>query len=261
MTALTWLLQENLRDRRFLDEAKRVLDQLGLAWCAVSVVPFSTEVPALPSEVEAGAIVCYGPSFVPRVFGATWRPGIFFHPDTFRWSAMRAHWQDLMFSEDGEPSTLGDVLDELEMSGQSVFVRPDADNKRFDGAVYDADGLHAATETMDRNGAVISATPRVIDAEWRCFVVGGEVVSGSEYRRGGRQSLQTGVPPHVVEVAEEAAARWVPASVICIDVAAGAGRLGIVEANCFNASHFYAADTALVFSRVTAHCRAAGGVL
>jgi hypothetical protein len=44
MTALTWVLQENLRDRRFLDELKRALDELDLAWCAAPLVPTCIDV-------------------------------------------------------------------------------------------------------------------------------------------------------------------------------------------------------------------------
>jgi hypothetical protein len=33
--------------------------------------------------MEAGAIVCYGPSLVPRVFDRGWRPGIFFDREAF----------------------------------------------------------------------------------------------------------------------------------------------------------------------------------
>ena len=89
---------------------------------------------------------------------------------------MRARWQALMLSDDGVVSTLGEVIDALDERGRSAFVRPDADDKQFDGAVYDADELRAASRPCDRGLAVIRATPRVIDAEWRCFVVGGEVV-------------------------------------------------------------------------------------
>jgi ATP-grasp domain, R2K clade family 3 len=256
MASLTWLLQANLRDRRFFDDLVHALEQLGEVWRAVTLIPFSPELPELPPDIEAGPIICYGPSFVPRVVDRNWKPGIFFDRDDFRWSAMNARWQELMFSDDGCLMALGDVIDELEGRSQPAFVRPDADDKLFDGAVYDAGGLRAASKACDRQTSVIRATPRAIDAEWRCFVVDGEVVGGSEYRRAGRPSLYPGVPPRVGELAEQAAARWLPAAVTCIDVASSGDRFGIVEANCFNASRFYAAGARCVLERVAAHCRA-----
>lgn len=252
---LTWLLQANLRDRRTLDDLGRTLDDLGEAWCAEPLIPFSPALPALSPEIEAGAIVCYGASFVPRVVGCGWRPGIFFDPAVFRWSAMQQHWRELMFSRDGAVTSLADALDRLDAGGEA-FIRPDADDKRFDGARYDAAGLRAATAGCAPATEVICAAPRTVDAEWRCFVVDGEVVAGSEYRRAGRPSLHPDVPPRVAELVEEAARRWSPAGVACIDVASSGDHFGVLEANCFNAARFYAADLAAILRSVSAHCRA-----
>jgi len=256
MARLTWLLQENMRDRLLFADLVSALDQLGEPWHAVPLVPFSPALPALPPELEAGPLICYGAGFVPRVADSTWTPGIFFDRDTFRWSVMRAHWQELMFSDDGRGMTLGEALAQLDDGAAPCFIRPDADDKLFDGAVYDADRLRAATAMCDRQTSIICATPRAIDAEWRCFVVDGVVTGGSEYRRAGTPSLHAGVPPRVGELAEQAAARWLPAAVVCIDVASSGDRFGVVEANCFNAARFYATDPLPVLERVAAHVRA-----
>lgn len=253
---LTWLLQANLRDRRTLDELCRTLDDLGEAWRAEPLIPFSAELPALAPELETGAVVCYGPSFVPRVVGRGWRPGIFFDPAQYRWSVMQQHWRALMFSRDGALTSLSDALDALDATGEEAFIRPDADDKLFDGARYDAAGLRAATKGCAPTTEVIRAAPRAVDAEWRCFVVDGEIVAGSEYRRAGRPSLYGGVPPRVAELVAEAARGWLPAPVVCIDVASSGDHVGILEANCFNAARFYAADLAEILRCVSAHCRA-----
>lgn len=250
---LTWLLQDNQRDRTSFHALSRALDDLGEVWLPVSLVPFSPDLPAIPPEVAAGRIICMGAGFVPRVVGCGWSPGIFFDPSRFRWSAMREAWHELMLSDDAQVVSLGEARDALERSGRSAFVRPDADDKRFDGGVYDVDALRDATPGCDASMSVVMAAPRPIDAEWRCFVVDGEIVDGSEYRRAGQPSMHAGVPARVAALAEQAAARWVPAPVVCIDVASSGDRLGVVEANCFNASRFYAADPGVVLARVAAH--------
>jgi hypothetical protein len=247
---MTWVLQAELRDRAFLADLVATLAVLGETALVIPVVPRSTELPPLPAEVEAGPIVCYGPRFVPRVLDhAAWRPGIFFDRNAFRWSVMRAQWGTDMFAEDGYATTLADAL--ALVADAPRFVRPDADDKLFDGGVHDLDSLRAAIGDADRGAPVIVGSQRPVDAEWRCFVVGGEVIDGSEYRRAGRPSLHRGIPPRVIELVETAASRWTPASVVCIDVASSGDRFGIVEANCFNASRFYAADTATVVAAVT----------
>lgn len=253
---LTWIIQANMRDQRLRQTIEAGLDAIGEDHHAVKLVPFSREIPALPFSTDGRRLVCMGPSFVPRVAIETaWRPGIYFDPATFRWSVMAARWRDLMFTADGAVATARAVLDELETSGP-LFVRPDEDSKSFDGGRYaDASELRAALGATDPSVAVVRGRAMTVDAEWRCFVVGGEVVDASEYRRGGRPSLHRGAPPRVLELVDAAIARWAPAPVTCIDVASSGGHFGIVEANCFNAARFYAADAPTVLAAVASHAR------
>ena len=250
MARLTWVLQATMSERPKIETA---LDSLGEDHGVVTVVPFSREIPVLPFADER-RIICMGASFVPRVaIETTWRPGIFFDPATFRWSVMAKHWEGLMFTPDGFATTAGAVLEALETSGP-LFVRPDEDSKAFDGGRYaDAGELRAALGKTDLALAVVRGRATTVDAEWRCFVVGRAIVDASEYRRAGRPSLHRGAPPRVLDLVEAALALWSPAPVTCIDVASSGDHFGIVEANCFNAARFYAADTKTVLAAVAAH--------
>lgn len=159
---LTWILQQNLRDQRFLKVLKDTLDELGLHWVSETLIPFSPILPELEPQILKGRIVCYGPSFVPRVCDApAWQPGI--------------------------------------------------------------------------------------------FVVEGEVIAGSEYRRAGFASAYPGVPARVQDLVEQAARLWTPAPVVCIDIASKGNHFGIVEANCVNASRFYAANTKRVVEAISSY--------
>jgi hypothetical protein len=235
---------------------ERALDDLGEHHDAIALIPLSPELPALPFAADQHAIVCMGPGFVPRVKAATsWQPGIYFDPGTFRWSVMAAHWRELMFTPDGVASTARDVLDALDTSGP-MFVRPDEDSKAFDGGTYaDAAELRAALGATDLTTPVIIGRARPVDAEWRCFVVGGTIVDASEYRRAGRPSLHRGAPPRVLDLVDAALVRWSPSAVTCIDVASSGDGFGIVEANCFNAARLYAADPMTVLAAAASHAR------
>lgn len=242
-----------MRDRAFRAQLTAALDHLGEDWHEVELIPFSEELPALPSQARDRLLVCYGPSFVPRVARHTsWAPGVFFDAHRFRWSVMSEHWQGLMFS-DGVVTTALEVLEALASGAAPWFVRPDEDSKLFDGGVYaDASTFRHHLRSVDLSLPVVKAPPLAVDAEWRCFVVDRQVVDASEYRRAGRPSLHRGAPPRVIELAEQAAARWSPAPVTCIDIASSGDRFGIVEANCFNASRFYAAHAGTVLAAVAA---------
>src|SRR6266496_1731492 len=95
-----------MRDQRLLAQVEAALDRLGEDVLRVELVPFSREVPVLPFAADERRVICFCPSFVPRVATeTTWRPGIYFAPETFRWSVMAAHWRGLMFMPDGVVTT------------------------------------------------------------------------------------------------------------------------------------------------------------
>ena len=156
-----------------------------------------------------------------------------------------------MLSADGRAVTVAEAALMLRQRGPS-FLRPDSDSKQFDGGVYEPERferLRRALAIADSMPAVI-ASPVRLDAEWRFFVVDGEVAGCSEYRRRGRISTEGSVPRGAMEFAAETAKEWGPADVYCLDLGASEGRIGIVEANCFNASQFYGAPVDRVLRAV-----------
>jgi len=144
-----------------------------------------------------------------------------------------------------------------------LFIRPSADSKVFEGGVYDLEGLAAATEETKVTDAtpVVVASPIQVEVEWRFIIVDREIVAGSEYRRWGRVSTQGSIPQAAIEFAVEAALRWSPADIYCLDLASTSNRLGIVEANCFNASRFYGAPVERIIRAVNAHVLSKKGQL
>ena len=61
------------------------------------------------------------------------------------------------------------------------------------------------------------------------------------------------MPYAAIDLAADLAAHWSPAEVYCLDLAAAGDRIGIVEANCFNAARFYGADGDAILRAVNAH--------
>lgn len=255
MKIAQWLLQSNRANLSTMREIASILRDQGNTVHMVALKGRSTELPDLSMLDPAVPVVCYGPSFVPRAWGhPSLNPGVFFDPTTFRWSSFQSGWGEMMLSA-------GRVVPAVavpDMVGSGLaFVRPDEDSKAFDGGLFDA---RAIAEVIDlalsrgliqANGLVVVAEPVRIDAEWRTFVVGGEVVAASSYRRDGAGDINLHVPHAVVDLAFEAAERWTPADVFCLDIACTSDRYRIVEANCFNASRFYGANVAAVLSAVS----------
>ncbi|HEV8042177.1 MAG TPA: ATP-grasp domain-containing protein [Bryobacteraceae bacterium] len=253
-TSVHWVIQENQNDLLELRAILQALEGDGHQPHLVTLMKGS-EVPTIPDLPNDVPVVCQGPAFVPRALNyPLLRPGLFFDPALFRWSAYRAAWKEAMLSPDGRIVELSSAR-VLLSDRISAFIRPDSDSKTFDGGIYDAVGLTAATEGTPVNEMtpVVVAAPVKIEAEWRFFIVNREVVGCSEYRRWGRFSTQGSVPYTVTDLAVESASCWQPADIYCLDLAATENRIGIVEANCFNASRFYAAGIDRVLRAVNAH--------
>ena len=209
-------------------------------------------IPDIPELPDQAPIVCHGPGFLTRAVGhPRFSKGLFFDDQAFRWSTFREHWGEAMLAPEGRLSSLAEAQAELQKV-EKAFVRPDEDSKVFDGGVFDAPGLLAKTRNLPSVTPVIVAAPRVIDAEWRFFIVDKEVVGCSEYRRWGEPSMDGYVPHRAIDLAADLIQHWGPAPVYCLDLAMEGDRIGVVEANCFNAARFYGADAGAVLNAVSA---------
>lgn len=251
MPAVHWIIQENNRLPGTVTALAEAIHTDGQIAHLVTLTP-GAGIPTIAGLPEGAAIVCHGPGFVTRALDdPRYRSGLYFDPDTFRWSTFRAGWQSFMLAQDGQTSTIPEILSRLE-GGKKLFVRPDADSKAFDGAVYDAELLCSVTKNWlgKTSQPVVASEPLKIDAEWRLFIVGGEIIACSQYREGNRATIDGPVPYAAIEFGIKAAAMWSPASIYCLDLAVSSGRIGIVEANCFNASRFYGADVGAIVRSV-----------
>lgn len=251
-----WLLQSNHPNLFAIAEIEAILREMNCDVHMVSLRARSPDLPDLDMLDVTRPVVCYGPSFVPRAFGhPDLSPGIFFDPETFRWSAFQNGWGDMMISSDAVVVSAGEAAQLI--GPRQMFVRPDEDSKAFDGGLFDGAGLAETLEAGLGKGHIVLDTPVVIaratqiDAEWRSFIVGGEVVGASSYRSNGAGKIDLFVPHRVIDLAFEAAATWSPADVFCLDIAQSGERYGIVEANCFNASRFYGADARSILESVS----------
>ena len=254
--SVQWLLQSNHPSLSSIGEIAAILRDQGCDVHAVALRGHSAEIPNTGALDPDRAVVCYGPSFVPRALKyPELSPGIFFDAATFRWSAFHDGWSDLMISADAVVAGAGEAISRL--GSRTMFVRPDEDSKAFDGGLFDADSLKVViTQAIEKGRIkfdthVVMAEAVPIDAEWRIFVVNGQVVAASSYRKDGVGNFDLSVPYPVVDLAFEAAGRWTPSEVFCLDIARSGDRYGIVEANCFNAARFYGADASAILGSVS----------
>jgi hypothetical protein len=143
------------------------------------------------------------------------------------------------------------------------FVRPLCDSKVFAGFASSSkelvEWITRLEETecdVDGNTLIAMSSPKVIDMEWRYFIVGGKIITGSSYKHDGR-SYQVG--EHDAAVLQEAQALadcWLPHECCCMDVALWDGKPYVVEFNGLNASGFYDHDMTEIVREVSAYVKA-----
>jgi hypothetical protein len=177
-----------------------------------------------------------------------WTPGLFdvfaqdFEKQRERWGAHMLNFGSVVCS-----------VKEAVFTGESMFVRPVNDSKFFSGRVFTADEFAAWQRAICEPGSpkAISLTPETriqlarpisIHAEYRFWVVKGEVVTQSVYRRGGQAVLGVDVDDEAHSFVEERIREWSPHETFVIDVCETPGGVKIVEVNTLNCSALYAAD-------------------
>lgn len=253
----SWIVQTNVEPESPSPALlRRACSALQLPFHAVAVVAGSSTLPELP-RVE-GPVVFHGRTtlILRALEHPTWRRGIFFDPQRFQHRAYVTGFGRDVLNADAEVMSWEELLRMHRAPEDEIFLKPNDDLKSFSGCVLRFSecsdlfrNLRRQARPVESTSEVVVGRPCEIDAEWRLFIVDGAVVTGSMYR----PSADPDVPRDVVAFAEEAAARWAPASVFVMDVARVDRAWKIIECNCFNGSRFYAADVEELVLAVSEH--------
>lgn len=242
-----WILQANLFKESEWERLVATLEQFELPHSVHKVIPFVgvLEPAATP---RADKVVCFG-SYSMRHSAREhgWDPGVYdlFDQD-FR--VQLAAWGDRMLNADSRVMAFEDVrLD------RPTFLRPVDDSKYFAGRVFDPDDFEAWRRRvcelgLDDGTSLGPATqiqlcaPKSIHAEYRFWVVGGEIATKSLYKLGRRVVYGSDVDDRLDAFVMQAVRDWQPHRAFVIDVCDTPEGPRIVEINTINSAGFYAGD-------------------
>lgn len=141
---------------------------------------------------------------------------------------------------------------------KEIFTRPSEDLKQYSGIVMKAgeiipwfqsmiEAVGGGTYYMPPETEVVICEPKNISAEWRWFIVGGKIVSGSMYRAHGQLRKLQETDPAVIAEAQALADIWLPHQCVVMDTALVGDEVKVIEFNTINSSGFYAHDVSKIF--------------
>jgi hypothetical protein len=138
------------------------------------------------------------------------------------------------------------------------FIKP-VRVKAFTGMVIepekaDHDNWLIEQSEMDGGELLVMSPVHKIEREWRFFVLEGEVITGSVYRKDGYRAQRWPVSPDAWAAARRAVKEWMPSQNIVIDLArTWDGEYKVIEFNSISSSGFYNSDVKLLVERMEAY--------
>lgn len=245
MKNIVWLVQTNGIDYRHVSKIWDAAKKYSKVEEAV-VVPFKT---TLDNEFDAKEkyVIPYGSVRLSKIGLIHGWQGIYQSDYSFNSEIWFENRPDMLNSDSISLSIK--ELQDLPVNGK-IFIRPSLDHKAFTGFVATKKGILDLAEraeiednvNFDMNTRVSVSSVKSIEAEYRYFVIGGKVVSGSLYAQMGVPMTQPVTEKCRLKMAQAAANEWLPHETCVMDLADTNEGCKVIEFNAFNSSGFYYHD-------------------
>ena len=181
------------------------------------------------------------------------REGLFYHKDAFD-QAVYAQY-DLPLLNDKARYIPYEKCAFYSFS-EDKFIKPSTDQKAFNAGILSKgkqirEFVYAQTHQSGfKDELIVIADCKKIYAEYRFFVVDGQVVTGSQYRNEHKLHISDQVSSSVYKVAQSYAKLYQPHNIFTLDIADTPQGYKIVEYNCWACSGLYACDKEKLFRTV-----------
>lgn len=251
MQNLRWIIQNNLIAENDLKEVQNACKDMGIEFQEILVVPFSSEIPEFKQDDKLN--IYYGSTtLMYNIYHQLNKPtGLFFDEETFSMENYINVWKEHMLNCEAKVTTFREFAKENHSDDSLWFIRPDADDKSFNGDVRAFSDIKKFIDNstkfdnviLTEDTKIIVGPPYNIKKEWRNYVVDGKVVSSSLYRKDFRlNKSNTDIPADMIEFVEARCKEYMPHKIFAMDIALCGGEYYIIECGCLNSVGFYASD-------------------
>lgn len=235
-----WLIQENLISNQ--GAYIKALSDLGVAY---TLVTYNNEsLSEYPKDVP---VWFFGSTGMVKFLSVNKKNvKVIYNPDNFSFKSLLKNYQDQCLNFNCQIIPIKEIP---YLNSGHYFIRPNSGLKLFAGGVYSKEALlefhqdvSAGKYSFTLDELVVIGKRRLLEEEYRLFVVGGVVVTGCQYMHRGQLTLNEVVPGGVIEFAQGLISQWTPESCFVLDICRVFGGYKVLEINCIHSSGPYVAD-------------------
>ena len=251
MKQIRWVIQKNLIAENDLKQIQDTCKKMGVEFEEVVVVPFSPEIPQFTIDDKEN-IYFGATTFINNVYKTYNKPvGVFFDENAFSMENYLEKWGEHMLNYGAKITTFKELLQDPHDNEDLLFIRPDADDKSFNGEIWkfgDIKDWHTRFTKCDavnltENTKILAGEAYNISKEWRNYIIDGKVITSSLYREDFRlKKSNQDIPADMIQFVEDRCKEYQPHEIFVMDVALCGGDYYIIECGCWNSVGFYASD-------------------
>ena len=240
-----WLL-EDTKDLEF-NELKNILDRLNIKYDIIECIPFSD---VLLNINENSKYIPYGTvNLIQKILNKYNNKNIHIwsNNDLFDYNILINNYKELFLNYDATITTFDKLLNS-NYSGY-YFLKPNKTIKSFSGALFDLDHITSIYENLsannylfDKNLEIIISSEKIIDIEYRLFIMNNKIISGSQYYKYSKLNINPYIPSEIIEFGYKCIQTYNPLPYYILDIGIHKKKPYIIELNCFNCSGFYKSD-------------------
>jgi hypothetical protein len=243
-----YLIQENLFKETHFYVLVELLNRHKMDYEIIKFRPFDEEI---IHHTDRKDIFVFGSVSLTKVAQKyRWNPGVLYNDNHDMEVYMKAY-GEYMLNADGQCINYADKLpDYLPFT---FFARPTRDTKVFSGRLFTKDSWNEWVSTTidadvvknitDETRIFVAPLKSWIQKEIRCWVVGGKVITISQYKIGDRVIQQNyDHEQEAIDFAQKMADIFSPSKAYVLDICLYNDEYKVVEINCINCAGYYEAN-------------------
>jgi hypothetical protein len=244
---MNWIIQDSLSWTALQNNCNPLilaLQKLNKKFYTCGVIPFEHKITGIDEIDLSIPTMFYGGTLLPILAKKLNYKGEIFWEDDYWNPSIWANNRSDMLNQNIIESTIGELKEHW--ISKPTFIKPIA-VKEFTGMVLegieDKDWFIQEYSALDSKLKIICSPALNIEREWRFWIVGGKVITGSQYKKNGCLAIKAPIEDRIYNIVNEMSQVWLPTKNVVMDISEMRnGEFKVVEFNSIHSSGFYNAD-------------------